>query len=238
MKLTFNKNQQQIRRRLLQIIHHNHGAHIGSCVSVIDLIDAVYAVKQKDEKFVLSNGHAAMSLYVILEKYHYFKDVTLEKFNIHPDRNPNKGIDVSTGSLGQGLPIAVGLALADKTKNVYCLISDGECAEGSIWESLRVTHDLSLTNLKIIVSVNGWGCYDPISSSDLEKRFKGFGFKIDKVNGLNTQAIIQKLKKNNSKNTLIFAQTSSDQFPFLKGQDAHYCSMNESDYELAMKALQ
>ncbi len=237
MNIKFDKNQKKLRRRLLEVINKAHESHIGSCVSVIDLIDAVYAVKKKNEKFILSNGHAAVSLYVILEKYKYFKDLTLEKFNVHPDRNPKKGIDVSTGSLGQGLPIGIGMALANENKNVYCIISDGECAEGSIWESLRIIHDLKINNLKIIVSVNGWGAYDPISAKDLEKRIKGFGFKTIKVDGHNTQEIVQKLKTIYTESTVIFAKTCSTQFCFLKGLDAHYCTMEGNDYELAMEKL-
>lgn len=237
MKNKFDENQKKIRRRLLEVIHDANLSHIGSCINVIDLIDAVYSVKKKNEKFVLSNGHAAMSLYIILEKYKYIKDVKLENFGVHPDRAPEKGIDLSTGSLGQGLPIAIGFALADKNKNVYCIVSDGECAEGSIWESLRIIHDLKINNLKLIISANGWGAYDSISSKDLENRFKGFGFKINKVNGHNTNQIIEKLKVKNIESTVIFAKTSSEQFKFLKGLDAHYCTMNEADYEKVTKDL-
>lgn len=237
MKNKFNKNQKEIRRNLLTIINCVHTSHIGSCLSVIDLIDAVFAVKKRDEKFILSNGHAAAAYYIILEKYGYIKNANLKDLCVHPDRCIEKGIDVSTGSLGQGLPIALGMALANKNKNVYCIISDGECAEGSIWESLRIVHDLKINNLKIIASINGWGAYDPVSSKDLEKRFKGFGFEIIKIDGHNTEEIINKLKIKSDKLTLFFAKTSSEQFKFLNGLDAHYCTMKDNDYDLAMEEL-
>ncbi|MDD4937803.1 MAG: 1-deoxy-D-xylulose-5-phosphate synthase N-terminal domain-containing protein [Candidatus Shapirobacteria bacterium] len=237
MELKLDQNQKKNRRRLLEMIYNSHMSHIGSSLSIIDIIDGIYSIKKRNEKFILSNGHAAAALYIVLEKYKYLKNPNLEKLGVHPDRDPKKGIDVSTGSLGQGLPIAIGMALANKTKNVYCLISDGECAEGSIWEGLRIVHDLKITNLKIIASVNGWGAYDPISSTDLEKRFAGFGFKLIKINGHDPKQIIKALKTNNKNPTIIFAKTISTQLPFLKDLDAHYYTMQESDYQLAQKIL-
>jgi transketolase len=238
MKIIFDNNQKLIRKKLLCMIHQAHASHIGSALSSIDIIDAVYSIKKKNEKFILSNGHAGSALYIILEKYGYLKKPDLEKLNAHPDRNITNGIDVSTGSLGQGLPIAVGMALADKNKTVYCLISDGECAEGSIWESLRLIHDLNICNLKIIVNANGWGAYDPISKNNLKKRFKGFGFNLFVINGHKPKEIVNALKIVNIKPTLIFAETLSEQFSFLHGLDAHYYVLNDNDYQLAMKKLE
>ena len=190
------KNQKSLHCRLLEIINDAHTSHIGSCLSVIDIIDAIYSTKKKNEKFILSNGHAAAALYIVLEKYKYLNNANLVDYNVHPDRDKKMGVDLSTGSLGQGLPIAVGMALANRNKNVYCMISDGECAEGSIWEALRIIHDQKILNLKIIASINGWGAYDPINSKSLEKRFKGFGFKIIKINGHKQDQIINVLKTN------------------------------------------
>ncbi len=73
-----------------------------------------------------------------------------------------EGIDCSTGSLGQGLPIALGMAMADRSKNVYCLISDGEAAEGTIWEVANVMHKYSVSNLKVYLNYNGWSAYDEV----------------------------------------------------------------------------
>lgn len=235
MKLT--QNQKQIRKKLLTIINDVHTSHIGSCLSVIDIIDGIYRNKAKDEKFVLSNGHAAAALYVILEKYKYLKNANLVDLNVHPDRDVSKGIDVSTGSLGQGLPIAIGMAIADRKKNVYCLISDGESAEGSIWESLRIVHDQKISNLKIIVSVNGWGAYDRIDSNILKKRYRGFGYKLIEIDGHNETEISQAITSDNIEPTIVFANTISEQFQFLVGQDAHYYTMNEENYQFAMKIL-
>jgi transketolase len=238
MKSFFTANQKQIRLRLLTLLYHAHLSHIGSCMSVIDILDAIYAVKKKNEKFILSNGHTAAALYVILEKYHYLKNPDIKKLGVHPKRNPLLGIDVSTGSLGQGLPIAVGIALADRKKNVYCLISDGECAEGSIWESLRVVYDFNIKNLKIVLSANGRGAYESINLRVLKKRLTGFGFDIHLLDGHDTNTIKKHLGMTIKKPVIFFAKTSSEQLPFLKGLDAHYHVMTDTEYTMAQKILQ
>lgn len=232
------KEQKALRRRILEISHLAHYSHLGSCLSSIDLIDAVYKHKKKDEIFVLSNGHAAVAWYVVLEKHGILNSKTIKKLNVHPRRNSKMGIHVSTGSLGQGLPIAVGLAVADRSKKVYCMISDGECTEGSIWESLRVAEKLELENLVILVNANGWGAYDPIDLSNLSKRIRAFGLHLVKVNGHDFNAILKSLQfKARSKPSVIFASTTVEQLPFLKEQDAHYYIMNNEDYYLAMELL-
>jgi len=235
--MKFTSNQKKLRQKLLTILHEVHTSHIGSCLSSLDIIDTIYQIKEKNEKFVLSNGHAAASLYVVLEKYKYLKNANLRDFCIHPDRDEKKGIYLSSGSLGQGLPIALGMALANRKKNVYCLISDGESAEGSIWEALRFISEQKILNLKIIASINGWGAYDPINSQNLNNRYHGFGFKIVKIDGHDQKQISKALKSNFTVPTIIFAKTISEQFPFLVGQDAHYYVMKDEDYQFAMNIL-
>lgn len=230
--------QKDTRRRILQISHRSKLSHLGSCLSAIDLIDAIYQVKERKEKFVLSSGHAGVALYVILEKNGLLDKSSLEKLHVHPDRNPKFSIDVSTGSLGHGLPIAVGMALANRNKNVYCIISDGETNEGSIWESLRIASEQKLVNLKIILNANGWGAYDPIELRNLPNRFKAFGLRVKQVVGHNLTDLKHALKiKVKDKPLLIFAKTTVEQLPFLKGQDAHYYIMKDEDYNLAMEQL-
>lgn len=228
--------QKQTRLRILELSYHSNFSHIGSCLSAVDLIDAVYKTKKAQEKFILSNGHAGVALYVILEKNGLIKNPDiLKKLHVHPDRNPDIGIDASTGSLGQGLSIALGIAFANRKKNVYCMISDGECYEGSIWEALRIASDKKLNNLKIILNANGWGAYDSIDLPILLKRLKAFGCKIIKVNGHNINAILKALKiSTDDKPIIIFAKTTVEQLPFLKGQDAHYYIMSKRDYREAI----
>lgn len=233
---SLNPEQKATRLKILDLTYQTNRCHLGSCLSVVDLIDAVYKTKKDNEKFVLSNGHAAMALYIILEKYGKIKDSnSIKKLHVHPNRDISLDIHVSTGSLGQGLPIALGMAIANRKENVYCMISDGECAEGSVWESLRIMDEQKISNLKIIVNANGWGAYDPIDLRSLYKRLAAFGCKTIKVNGHDMSAISQALKTPTDKPLLIFARTSVEQLPFLKGQDAHYYIMNENDYDLGIK---
>jgi len=237
-KFTFDTNQKLLRKRLLEISYLRKQSHLGSCLTSIDLIDAVYQIKNKNDIFVLSCGHAAFAWYVVLEKYGFLKEKDLMKFNVHPDRNPSLGIEVSAGSLGQGLPIAVGMALADSSRNIYCLVSDGECAEGSIWESLRIISDKKINNLKLIVNANGWGCYDPISKESLQKRLQGFGFNVQSIIGDDINQVKSiLLQMQNQPSDILFAKTNNNQFPFLKDLDAHYYTMPEKDYQLALELL-
>lgn len=233
------REQKETRGNILKLAHEANHSHIGSCLSSVDLIDAVYKTKKNDEKFILSNGHAGMALYIVLQKYGKIKDANVIKdFYIHPNRNIASEIHVSTGSLGQGLPIALGMAFANRNKDIYCLISDGECAEGSIWETLRIATDKKVYNLKIILDANGWGGYDPVESETLKRRLEAFGLNVIQVNGHNIDEVSKALKTPiYEKPLLVFAHTSVDQFPFLKGQDAHYYVMKPEDYNLATKLL-
>ena len=231
-------NQKSLRRRILELSHKSRLSHLGSCLTAIDLIDAVYAVKKKEEKFVLSNGHAGIALYVVLEKHGYLKNLHKKKhLSVHPDRDIKKGIHVSTGSLGQGLPIALGMALADRKKNVYCMISDGECEEGSIWEALKVAWKHKVTNLKIILNANGWAAYEKMDLQYLKKRIQATGYNVVSLKGHDPKNIVKHLSKVSSKQTLFFADTHVGQFSFLSDQDAHYYIMNQNDYEEAMQQL-
>ena len=231
--------QKKSRQRILEISHRQNLSHLGSCLGSVDLIDGIYKIKNKNEKFILSNGHAGIALYVILEKNGFIKDSDIKTLHAHPDRNLKLGIDVSTGSLGQGLPIALGIAMSDRNKNVYCLISDGECAEGSIWETLRIASENKVSNLKITVNANGWGAYSTVDLNSLIKKIEANGYCVLEIDGHDMKAILEALKftKENSQQTVILAKTSTDQFPFLKGLDAHYYIMNDEDYKNASKLL-
>lgn len=229
--------QRELKKRIVELTFKKKLSHLGSSLSSVDLIDCVYAIKDKKDIFVLSNGHAGMALYVVLEKYKILKSKDIESLSIHPDRNLDLGVYVSTGSLGQGLPIAVGMALADRKKKVYCLISDGECAEGSIWEALRVLVEQKLRNLTVIVNANGWGAYGRINLYALKEKLQAFGFDILSVNGHNFIEIEKALVEESGDIKLIFATTVVEHFPFLTGLDAHYYTMKEEDYRSALEML-
>ena len=234
----FTEEQRSLRRRFLDVIHREKLSHMGSCLSAMDIINAVYQIKRPQDRFVLSNGHAALALYVVLEKQGLFNLDSLEGLHIHPDRDTSRGIHVSTGSLGQGLPIALGMALADRSRDVYCMISDGESAEGSIWEALRVAVDQRVMNLRIVVNANGWAAYMPIDAVALERKFHGFGYSVVTVDGHTPDALQDVFRRSApSSPEIILAMTDSEQFPFLKGLDAHYYMMTPDDYVMAKELL-
>ena len=110
--------------------------------------------------------------------------------------------------------------------------------EGSIWEALRIASENRLDNLKIVLNANGWGAYGKVNLDSLLKRLEGFGFKVVNVDGHNLEEIEEALKIIETKQTLIlFAKTEVEQFPFLKGQDAHYYVMNQEDIQLTREIL-
>ena len=203
-----------LKRRIIEISYKYAKYHIGSCLSAVDIIEEIYNLKRKEEKFILSEGHAAIALYCVLEKHEKRNpEYLLKKHGIHPGRDEKNGIYCTTGSLGQGLPIALGMAIANRTKNVYCLISDGETAEGSVWETLRIKTDNKIDNLKIYINLNGYGAYGAIDFTKLTKRLRVFCPDI-------------KIRR-----------TNVEQLPFLKGQDAHYHVMTKVNYAQAMNLL-
>jgi transketolase len=162
-------------KRIIDITYAEKLSHLSSCLSALPILEEIYAKKKDDEVFILSNGHAGLALYVMLEKYYGIDPVMLlHKHGIHPNRDLENHLYCSTGSLGSGLPIAVGHALANPEKNVYVMISDGECAEGSIWESLRYIHERKIKNICVYVNINGLGAYDSIDINYLSKRLLAF----------------------------------------------------------------
>ena len=165
----------KLESRLFEITYKEKLSHLSSCLSALPIIEEIYKEKKDDEVFILSNGHAGLALYVVLEEEYGIDPIMLlHKHGIHPGKDLENKLHCSTGSLGSGLPIAVGRALANRNKNVYCMISDGECAEGSIWESLRFAHLQKLDNLKIYVNINGMTAYEHIDVDYLINRLKVF----------------------------------------------------------------
>ena len=164
------------KRRIVELSYKHKLSHIGSCITSLDIIKDIYDVKEDEDRFILSAGHAGLALYVVLEQREKDVDaeVLLTMFGVHPNRWLRYDIDCSTGSLGHGLGIAVGMALADKTRSVYCLVSDGEMAEGSIWEALRVASENKLKNLKISLNMNGYSGLGEVDKAELLRRIAGF----------------------------------------------------------------
>ena len=199
----FNQN---LKKRILEISFKNNLSHLGSCFTSVDLLDAIYQIKKKNEPVILSCGHAGLALYCVIEKYGGKNaEEIFRHHGVHPDRCEICNIDCSTGSLGQGFPISVGMALSDRSKKVYCLISDCECAEGSIFEAFRIMGENKLKNLHVYLNWNGWGAYKEIKYNPLPEEF----------DQLYTEVI-----------------TSMSEYPeYLQGQDAHYHIMTKEEYE-------
>ena len=200
-------------RRLLDICYENKLHHLGSYFSCLHIIDEIYKNKKDDDIFILSSGHSVVALYVVLEKYYGLDAVELHrKYGDHPKRNEDDKLYCSTGSLGMGITVAVGRALANPNRDVYCLLSDGECAEGSVWESLRFAFESKLSNLKIYVNANGWAAYDAVDLDYLERRIKAFHPDVN------------------------FVRTTVEHFG-LKGLHAHYTNFSEEQYKEALASL-
>jgi transketolase len=161
--------------RIYEISKKYNLSHISSCVTSASLIDDVYQFMKPKDVFILSNGHAGIALYAVLEK-RLGKDAEklYLKHGIHPNRDLKNGIYCSTGSLGQGLPIALGVALTNRMRDVFCLTSDGEWSEGSMWETLRIAGELRVANLTILVNANGFSAYKMINLDRLEWQIAGF----------------------------------------------------------------
>jgi len=165
----------KLEQRVIDISYQKGLSHISSCLTSVRLIDSIYQVKKDNEPFILDNGHAGLALYVVLEKNGYKNaELMYDKHGVHPNRDVENGIDASSGSLGHGLGIAVGMAIADRTRDVYVLTSDGAMTEGSNWESLRIAAELRLENLKIMVNGNGQSAYQKTDVELLDLRMQYF----------------------------------------------------------------
>lgn len=164
-----------LERRIIDITYQEKLSHLSSTLSAAPILEEIYSQRADDEVVVLSNGHAGLALYCVLEQQYGINPVELlHKHGIHPGKDLDNHLYCSTGSLGSGLPIAVGHAIATPDKKVYCMISDGEAAEGSIWEALRFIYERPLDNLEVYANINGMGAYDEIDVDYLVRRLQSF----------------------------------------------------------------
>jgi transketolase N-terminal domain/subunit len=196
--------------RILELSYKYKLSHIGSCLGTVGILDEIYSMRKPNEPVIVSCGHAGLALYVILEKYAGKNaEELLNKYGCHLTKNINDGIHCSAGSLGQGITIAVGHALADRKRSVYCIISDGEMAEGAVYEALNFAARIELKNLKIHALLNGYGCCHAINpylkADDLQHML---WWAIPRIKSIESLGI-----------------------PFIKGQEAHYHIMTEEDWK-------
>ncbi len=203
----------KLHKRLLEVCYKNDVHHLGSHFSSIDIIDEIYSRKAEEDIFILSNGHAAVALYVVIEKYFGIDaEKLLNEFGDHPVLSEENKIYCTTGSLGMGITVALGRALGNKDRKVYCMISDGECSEGSVWEALKYLRRLDLNNIEIHVNMNGWGAFHEIDTENLEKMLTAFYPKI-------------------------FIHHTTVEHYGLSGQEAHYVKLSDEQFKRAIKGL-
>jgi transketolase len=186
------KELNKLRRRMVELDYTYKNGHLASALSCLPIIYDIYKNKKSNDVFILSKGHGSLALYSVLEHYGFNPDCS----KLHPDIDIKNGIVCSTGSLGHGLPIAVGMALGKKLKGddgvVHVLLGDGECAEGTTWESLLFAEKHKLDNLIVWVDMNQYQNLDKtiydieklsnIFKINIIKTIKGSGIKLFEQN--------------------------------------------------------
>ncbi len=261
-----NKISFELKKKIIEISYRKKTHHIGSCLSCIDILTVLYfdfmkiknsKINQND-KFIMSKGHAALTYYLMLMKKKFFSEKFLlkeylsdnGKFGGHPDTNSLLGIDFCSGSLGNGLSVASGMAYTfkkDKKNNrVFILIGDGECNEGIIWESALFSAQHKLDNLYVILDYNklqGFGSTKNIINLEpIKSKFKSFNWNVIESNGHNIETLVKSLsflkKKKNKPNLLIAHTIKGKSIKFMENKfESHYHVLNKKDYEISLKGL-
>lgn len=256
-----------IRKNIVKMIYEAQSGHPGGALSCADILTALYFSEMnfntdnpKDEnrdRLVLSKGHASASLYATLAEKGFIKEEELKGFrNIdsilqgHPDMKKIPGVDMTTGSLGQGLSAANGMALAGKLDGkdyrVYCITGDGEIEEGQIWEAAMTASHYKLDNLCLIVDNNNLQIdgkvTDVMNVTPIDEKFKSFGFNVININGNDIDDILNAFDKaRNAKGrpTVIIAKTIKGKgISFMENQAGwHGKAPSQEQYEQAMKEL-
>ena len=246
-----------------------HGSgHPGGSLSCADILTVLFFnqmnINPKDpnaegrDRFVLSKGHCAPALYSALAQKGYINEddlITLRKFDSnlqgHPDMNKVPGVDMTTGSLGQGLSVANGMALSSKMDSmgyrVYCLLGDGELEEGQVWEAAMTSSKYKLDNLCVIVDNNNLQIDGEITKvkglNKIEAKFESFGFKVINVDGNNIEQLIDafnEAKLTKGMPTAIVAKTVKGKgVSFMENKaEWHGKAPSQEEFEQAMKDLQ
>ena len=267
--LALEKIANNIRMDILEEVYNAKSGHIGGAFSIADILTVLYFnemnidAKIPDspdrDRLVLSKGHASAALYAVLAEKGYIDKEELKTFrNIdsnlqgHPDMNKVPGVDMTTGSLGQGLSAANGMALSSKLDSrgyrVYCILGDGELQEGQVWEAAMTAEKYQLDNLCVIVDANELQLTDStmnvkgINYNDIEQKFRAFGFQTVVIDGHNIESIIRALtiaEMTKGKPTAIICKTIKGKgVSFMENQvDWHGKAPNDEEYEMAVKEL-
>jgi transketolase len=253
-----------IRRLVLEQSKRAHVGHIGSCLSVADIIASLYGgilrVADPDDpdrdRFILSKGHAALALYAALYLRGWVSAAELDTFcgdasrlGVHPE-HVVPGVDFSTGSLGHGLSVAAGAALGGRLlgsqRRIFVLLSDAECNEGSTWEAIMFAAHHRLANLVAIVDLNGQQALgytrDVLDLSPLAQRWRAFGWDVHAVDGHDEKllgAAISDLDTVAGRPHVLVAHTVFGRgVSFMEGQIPwHYLPMSDDQYRQALREV-
>lgn len=189
------------RKHIINLAMKTGLSHIGGSFSAVEILISLYdEIMKKGDKFILSKGHSCLGFYLLLQEKGFSP-----KILGHPDIDKENGIHCTTGSLGHGLPLGVGMAFARKFLNqkghIYVLLGDGECQEGTTWESLLLAKRFKLNNLTVIVDHNKLQALGAINNfsedNDLKKKFDAFGFKTTEIDGHNFEELFIILDEQN-----------------------------------------
>ena len=256
-----------VRKGIIEEVYNGQSGHPGGSLSVADILTVLYFhelnIDEKNPKWedrdrvVLSKGHCSPALYSCLANRGFFPVEDLKTFRKidsylqgHPDMNKIPGVDMTTGSLGQGLSAAVGMAIAGKMDKkdyrVYCILGDGEIEEGQIWEAAMSAKKYALDNLCVIVDNNNLqidGTIEEVMSPyPIDEKFKSFGFEMVKIDGHNTQEILDAFdvaKHVKGKPVCMIAKTIKGKgVSYMENQVGwHGKAPNEEQYKMAMEEL-
>ena len=263
LKIISNK----LRKRIIRTSKEANIPHLGSCLSCIDLIVYLYwkvlkinVSDPKDlnrDRFVLSKGHAAPALFQVLAERRFFPLEKLKEFgkpgSVFHEHPPKPGyvpgIEAATGSLGHGLPMALGMALAEIISGLnfrtYVLLSDGECNEGSIWEAAMLASSKHVNKLTVLIDYNKWqatGRSNEIMALEpLASKWQSFGWHTQEINGHNFEDIASSIEntKNENKPSAIIAHTIKGKgVSFMEDNNNwHYRIPNEEELNAALDEL-
>jgi len=263
----FELTARNLRRKIVTMIGPDNPGHLGGSCSIADILTVLYFHRMRHnpadpkwpgrDRFILSKGHAALALYSVLSECGYFpweELATIKHLGSilqgHPDMLKVPGIEANTGSLGQGLSIACGMAMAGKLDKsdyrVYCIMGDGEIAEGQIWEASMAASYYKLDNLTAILDKNRVMATGPITerydTNPHKEKWLANNWFVIEADGHNFSDIVDALEKaasNTGKPTLIIAHTVKGKgIPFAEGKAAfHNGIMNKEQYYEALEAL-
>ncbi len=257
----------KVREDIIEEVYHAKSGHPGGSLSVADILTVLYFKEMKinpenpnwedRDRLVLSKGHCSPALYSCLANRGFFPVEDLKTFRNmnsylqgHPDKNKVPGVDMTTGSLGQGLSCANGMAIAGKMNQkdyrVYCVLGDGEIEEGQVWEAAMAANKYKLDNLCIVIDNNNLqidGTIEEVMSSyPIDEKFRSFGFEVIHIDGHDIEEIMKafEVAKNvKDKPTCIIAKTIKGKgISFMENQAGwHGKAPNEEQYKQAIQSL-